>query len=483
MQLAKEEERIERAEPKDRVLRAYCTYKEHPEVWEIGKPEQGCFCLLKTPAYGVWTLGDGVSENFQERFRVLAARAGVTLGSPNEADPEDFWLHRLFLDLRENNSDQLFAASDEGGVILRVCEVSATFCARLERKAITGEVRLRTDGEQAESSRVQNNADSTQNVESKSMNAAPDPSPEQNLRNAILKKKARIVEIERILNRPPLTEHRGRPVHGGRNWRLRLEEERQHLTIAVEELEAELAEASIRRAIASRKRMESSVMPGISRHANTPELNAQRSRSLLGIDLADLENLRREVRIKFFDGARLPPVVEAELEPVLSSEKMPDPHVDLALTFVLTKEYVNAISRASAQLADLLVTAALSRISQAHFREAIWRECLDFAYQLGQWDAFVTWVDRVVHFHWQVVTADGTQDREQLEKAAKPRREFFDKRIGMYSQEWLSAIDRAINMRRTVSAPQIIVDAEKKRKGAVSIPTSWADLMNRKSIS
>jgi hypothetical protein len=62
---------------------------------------------------------------------------------------------------------------------------------------------------------------------------------EENLRDAVLKKKARIAEIERILNRPPLTEYRGRPVHGGQMWRLRLEEQRQHLLIAVAELERE----------------------------------------------------------------------------------------------------------------------------------------------------------------------------------------------------------------------------------------------------
>ncbi len=62
----------------------------------------------------------------------------------------------------------------------------------------------------------------------------------ENLRDAILKRKSRIAEIERILNRPPLAEHRGRPVHGGENWRLRLEEEKQHGLIAVAELEAEL---------------------------------------------------------------------------------------------------------------------------------------------------------------------------------------------------------------------------------------------------
>src|SRR5713101_214038 len=59
----------------------------------------------------------------------------------------------------------------------------------------------------------------------------------ENLRDAILQKKARIAEIERTLNRPPLTEYRGRPVSGGEGWRLRLEEDRQHLLIAVAELE------------------------------------------------------------------------------------------------------------------------------------------------------------------------------------------------------------------------------------------------------
>ncbi len=59
-------------------------------------------------------------------------------------------------------------------------------------------------------------------------------------RNATLAKKARIAEIERTLNRPPTTEYRGQRVHGGQGWRQRLEEERQHLLIAVAELERDV---------------------------------------------------------------------------------------------------------------------------------------------------------------------------------------------------------------------------------------------------
>jgi hypothetical protein len=74
---------------------------------------------------------------------------------------------------------------------------------------------------------------STIRRESKSNN------PETAIAEAILKKKARISEIERTLSRPLPTERRGQPVSGGSHWRLRLEEERQHLLNAVAELEWE----------------------------------------------------------------------------------------------------------------------------------------------------------------------------------------------------------------------------------------------------
>ena len=117
------------------LLRAYGNLRRHPEGWERGKPEQGQISLLHTPPHGVWQLSDGVSENLQARFRTLAARAGVALGSSKDASPEDFWLHQLYLDLRENNSELLFAASEEGGMIVSVCVASATFCSQLERQA------------------------------------------------------------------------------------------------------------------------------------------------------------------------------------------------------------------------------------------------------------------------------------------------------------------------------------------------------------
>ena len=123
---------------KDDYLRAHCTYERGDVVLhERGKPEQGRFCLLKMPECGIWNISSGVSENFHEGFRALAARSGVALGCPEGVDPEDFWLDSLFHDLLENRSDLLLAAErGKGGMIKRVCEASDTFCARLERKAL-----------------------------------------------------------------------------------------------------------------------------------------------------------------------------------------------------------------------------------------------------------------------------------------------------------------------------------------------------------
>jgi len=81
-------------------------------------------------------LGWGVSEAFRARFEALATRAGAKLGPPQGTTPLDFWLHCLFRDLLENNSSELAGADKTGGIIRRVCEASATFCARLETKAL-----------------------------------------------------------------------------------------------------------------------------------------------------------------------------------------------------------------------------------------------------------------------------------------------------------------------------------------------------------
>jgi hypothetical protein len=102
------------------------------------------------------------------------------------------------------------------------------------------------------------------------------------------------------------------------------------------------------------------------------------------------------------------------------------------------------------------VTAAISRRGRlkitADVREIIWRECLDFAAQLGQWDPYGSWANRVTGIAWDLPRTTGDMvDHERTAKAAAHRREVFEERIGMHWQEWLGAIDRGIELRRILS--------------------------------
>lgn len=162
----------------NQVLRTSCDYGTHPEVLERGKLGQGLMCLLDTPPHGIWNYDNrGISENFYERVRLCVAEAGRVLPKyVKGADPEDFWLHCLYLDLLENNSDSLFCASPKGGMIVSICVASATFCARLRRRALEhqepskriGAEHLENKAETLASavSHVQNNAKTARRPES-----------------------------------------------------------------------------------------------------------------------------------------------------------------------------------------------------------------------------------------------------------------------------------------------------------------------------
>lgn len=408
----------------DRVLRVHCDYKDYPERVFVAEEVRSFYkslgveltsedlskieaktlewaalekkAGLKAPETGRWMfVTGGVSENFRERVRLCVAEAGRALPDyPKGTDPEDFWLHRLWLDLLKNNSDSLFCASKEGGMILSVCVASATFCARLEREAL----------QQSE----------------------PEETPER--------------------------------------WQA---------------VDAD-------RAIASWKRIHG--MDGES------PLSGHRESTGHKIPRADVELIQHRVWVSFFDETRLPRPVEIEWESVLSSKKAPDEGVDLGLTFALTKEYVKAIGRAVAKVADLLATAAISRqprLTQS-FREAVCRECLDFANGLARWDAFATWVDKVTRIQWKAPLAeDGGIDRDKLQEALATRKRFFESRISMYATEWLSAADDAIALRLTASVSEnsSVQNRGKTAQGFDSeartgaLPPTWEELRKQNSIS
>ena len=102
----------------DRWLRGYVDYKD------------------RTIASGLWRLSEGVNESFRERFDVEATRAGIALKSAVSGEARDVWLHHVFADLLEHKSKLLSAASNDGGIVMRVCEASALYCARREKQAL-----------------------------------------------------------------------------------------------------------------------------------------------------------------------------------------------------------------------------------------------------------------------------------------------------------------------------------------------------------
>jgi hypothetical protein len=146
----------------DRWLRAFVDYK------------------TGAAACGHWHLSEGVNESFRERFEVEATRAAIALGSEMTDEPLTIWLHHVFSDLLGHKSALLFAGSEEGGIIVRACEASALYCARLEKQAlIEGRNASVTGADQAQGVRP---VQTPELVESQS---SP---PQQVLREGVIKK-------------------------------------------------------------------------------------------------------------------------------------------------------------------------------------------------------------------------------------------------------------------------------------------------------
>ncbi len=137
----------------------------------------------RTKACGQWELSKSIHENFRERFEVEATRAGIALGSNLTGELLALWLHHVFSDLLQHKSKLLFAATEEGGVIVRVCEASALYCARLEKKALVkgrGSARTPIQGSVVGSSSTE--------VEVGRPDMAPDDPRNETQREAVIKK-------------------------------------------------------------------------------------------------------------------------------------------------------------------------------------------------------------------------------------------------------------------------------------------------------
>lgn len=112
--LADEEAKLAPQNTKDRWLRASVDYNP-------------------PSTRGQWHLSLGVNEYLRERFDVEGTRAGIALGAADPNESLMVWLDHLFAYLLETKSRLLLAASEQGGMIGRVIEASALYCARLEK--------------------------------------------------------------------------------------------------------------------------------------------------------------------------------------------------------------------------------------------------------------------------------------------------------------------------------------------------------------
>jgi hypothetical protein len=113
--------------------------EEEDRIVQQGGLSGWCYAHINCPDSrdpgGSW-VGSIAKESLQARFELLATEAAIALGSPAETIPHVYWLHRLLLDLRGNDSNHVRFYSDTVGIIERLFEASAVYCTRLERLSL-----------------------------------------------------------------------------------------------------------------------------------------------------------------------------------------------------------------------------------------------------------------------------------------------------------------------------------------------------------
>ncbi len=87
--------------------------------------------------YGMWSFGGVPSEKILAYYKVHATQAALVVGIPRNAEPLDYWMHRLFAYLKSAGSSHLnIYDAHGGGVIERVIEASVLYCVELHREAL-----------------------------------------------------------------------------------------------------------------------------------------------------------------------------------------------------------------------------------------------------------------------------------------------------------------------------------------------------------
>lgn len=94
----------------------------------------GHFSYRESGESSSWWVEGETTENIRAEFELLATEGGIALDSVAGTPPQEHWLHNLVCDLRADGSKHLRLFSDRGGIVERLCEASAIYCMRLDRR-------------------------------------------------------------------------------------------------------------------------------------------------------------------------------------------------------------------------------------------------------------------------------------------------------------------------------------------------------------
>jgi hypothetical protein len=213
-------------------------------------------------------------------------------------------------------------------------------------------------------------------------------------------------------------------------------------------------DSRIEKLITSAKRREEYLAEAAAKHSRESRGPRRRERpGRLGLTPSEFEFVQSIAWTSLFEEAKVSARTFNDWWPRLRGATTLDEDTAECLTVDLTRDYAKAIELAATRFIDLLMQAALARGGgrpHADLRTLLWKLGLRFAGTLGDWEVFCCWFVRVDELGMKGRVSSGPS-KEALER----RRRYFERRINLYWHDWLTAIDRRIELRSILSSKHI----------------------------
>ena len=213
-------------------------------------------------------------------------------------------------------------------------------------------------------------------------------------------------------------------------------------------------DSRIERLITSAKRREEYLAEAAAKHSRESGGPRRRERpGRLGLTPSEFEFVQSIAWTSLFDEAKLSARTFNDWWPRLRGATTLDEDTAECLTVDLARGYAKAIECAATRFIDLLMQATLARRSgrlHTDLRTLLWQLGLRFAGTLGDWEVFCSWFIRLDELGMKGRVSAGPG-----EEALERRRRHFERRINLYWHDWLTAIDRRIELRSILSSKHI----------------------------